>query len=64
MIMGILNIIKHGVLILYVSFIVSLILIGVVGEFVVEDKRGLQEFLVVAAIFTPIYFAFLWGRND
>ena len=64
MIMGILNIIKHGVLILYVSFIVSLILIGVVGEFVVEDKRGLQEFLVVAAIFTPIYFAFLWGRNE
>ena len=64
MIMGILNIIKHGVLILYVSFIVSLILIGVVGEFVVEDKRGLQEFLVVTAIFTPIYFAFLWGRND
>jgi len=64
MIMGILNIIKHGVLILYVSFIVSLILIGVVGEFVVEDKRGLQEFLVVAAIFTPIYLAFLWGRNE
>jgi len=64
MIMGILNIIKHGVLILYVSFIVSLILIGVVGEFVVEDKRGLQEFLVVTAIFTPIYLAFLWGRNE
>ena len=64
MIMGILNIIKHGVLILYVSFIISLILIGVVGEFVVEDKRGLQEFLVVAAIFTPIYFAFLWGKNE
>ena len=64
MIMGILNIIKHGVLILYVSFIVSLILIGVVGEFVVEDKRGLQEFLVVTAIFTPIYLAFLWGKNE
>ena len=64
MIMGILNIIKHGVLILYVSFFISLLLIGAVGEFVVEDKRGLQEFLVVAAIFTPIYFAFLWGRND
>ncbi len=64
MIMGILNIIKHGVLILYVSFFTSLLLIGAVGEFVVEDKRGLQEFLVVAAIFTPIYFAFLWGRND
>jgi len=64
MIMGILNIIKHGVLILYVSFFISLLLIGAVGEFVVEDKRGLQEFLVVAAIFTPIYFAFLWGKND
>ena len=64
MIMGILNIIKHGVLILYVSFIISLILIGVVGEFVVEDKRGLQEFLVVTAIFTPIYLAFLWGKNE
>jgi hypothetical protein len=64
MIMGILNIIKHVVLILYVSFIVSLILIGVVGEFVVEDKRGLQEFLVVTAIFTPIYLAFLWGKNE
>tara|TARA_X000001382_G_scaffold117914_1_gene97819 strand:- start:100 stop:294 length:195 start_codon:yes stop_codon:yes gene_type:complete len=64
MIMGILNIIKHVVLILYVSFIVSLILIGVVGEFVVEDKRGLQEFLVVATIFTPIYLAFLWGKNE
>jgi len=64
MIMGILNIIKHVVLILYVSFFISLLLIGVVGEFVVEDKRGLQEFLAVTAIFTPIYFAFLWGRND
>jgi len=64
MIMGILNIIKHVVLILYVSFIVSLILIGAVGEFVVEDKRGLQEFLVVTAIFTPIYLAFLWGKNE
>ncbi len=64
MIMGILNIIKHVVLILYVSFIVSLILIGAVGEFVVEDKRGLQEFLVVTAIFTPIYLTFLWGKNE
>ena len=64
MIMGVLNIIKHVVLILYVSFIVSLILIGVVGEFVVEDKRGLQEFLVVATIFTPICLSFLWGKNE
>jgi len=64
MIRSVLNIIKHIVLVLYVSFFVNLFAVGLFGEFIDEDKIALKEFLVVLTIFTPIYLAFLWGKND
>ena len=64
MIRSVLNIIKHIVLVLYVSFFVNLFAVGLFGEFIVEDKIAFQEFLVIVAILFPIYLAFLWGKND
>ena len=64
MIWTILNIIKHIVLVLYVSYFVNLFAVGLFGEFIVEDKIVFQEFLFIVAILFPIYLAFLWGKND
>jgi len=64
MIRSVLNIIKHVVLVLYVSFFVNLFAVGLFGEFIAEDKIVFQEFLVIVAILFPIYLAFLWGKND
>jgi len=63
MIRSVLNIIKHIVLVLYVSFFVNLFTVGLFGEFVAEDKIAFQEFLVVVAILFPIYLAFLWRKK-
>jgi hypothetical protein len=63
MIRSVLNIIKHIVLVLYVSFFVNFFAVGLFGEFVAEDKIAFQEFLVVVAILFPIYLAFLWRKK-
>jgi|TARA_Y100000114_G_scaffold131015_1_gene129048 hypothetical protein len=63
MIEFVLKIIRHVLLILYVSFLINLFVIGLFGEFVDEDKIALKEFLVVLSIFTPIYLSFLWGKK-
>ena len=63
MIEFVLKIIRHVLLILYVSFLINLFVIGLFGEFVDEDKIALKEFLVVLSIFTPISLSFLWGKK-
>lgn len=63
MILTVLNIIKHIVLVLYVSFFVNLFVVGLFGEFVAEDKIAFQEFLVIVTILFPIYLAFLWRKK-
>jgi len=59
----VLKILRHVLLILYVSFLINLFVVGLFGEFVDEDKIALKEFLVVLSIFTPIYLGFLWGKK-
>ena len=50
MIEFVLKIIRHVLLILYVSFLINLFVIGLFGEFVDEDKIALKEFLVVLPV--------------
>jgi hypothetical protein len=63
MIEFVLKIIRHVLLILYVSFFVNLFVVGLFGEFIAEDKIAFQEFLVIVAILFPIYLAFLWSKK-
>tara|TARA_R100001510_G_C7584804_1_gene156507 strand:+ start:305 stop:496 length:192 start_codon:yes stop_codon:yes gene_type:complete len=63
MISFIFSIIIHTLALIYISFLTNLFVVGLFGEFVVEDKVAFQEFLVTMTIITPIYLSFLWGKK-
>lgn len=55
--------IKHSILVILSSYITTIFIISVFGEFVVYNEYATEEFLTVLVAFATIYVSFLWSKK-
>ena len=52
--------IRHTVIMMYCSFLITLIVCGIFGEFISNDGYAIQEYFAILVLFFTVYIPFLF----